>query len=691
MIYKYDMFLFDKLCESLLLTSSEFSSILTSIDKNKVRDDLSEIIYDKKDIKTNYNAISISNKNDEVTFTQDNKIKNDDPWSKPRSSMKIGRLVKQILSSNGYNVSQSEVEQFVNYFKSEWDSRYKSDKKISIVKGEDIYYWYNEQNYLSNLGTLSNSCMRYEDRNRYMSIYVENPDKVSLVIAVEEGKLVARALLWNIEPINNISIYLDRIYTRYDSDYLTIKNWVLNNVSNNIIKYDDGNCPKMRVLLKNSNYDEYPYMDTFVYLHRNFVDDEPQNGGGFLSNREYNLGGYLICSMNNTDGSVDGISHKYSQYHERYIENEYAVFDREKGSYIDIRLFKYSKYLNSYYNNDECVFSEKMNDWVPNSDLLNDEVYGIIAKSYMVNVIVDYIGGESNPFKVYTQIKNISNRHFKAKDLEQIFKIEKKFKLLKDVVICDAGFYIDDQVVYADINMVYPTDRKFVLKCLSIECSEIPNVDDEFVRNRWGIIRSNLSRDLAPKVIVDFLKIKSLSIKYYSCIEVATWFSLSTYIMYQLEPNKNQELSNFMENIHEYLLQNKNFSYSYALYYNIWLKTKDKFGPDDFLKLSDKLANIFDLEEYNIKGSIEDIRRIIKISIIYGLLNPYGINRFLDQNYDFNIDDLFYAIDLYDIRRSNIRDSIISEFKKLSPESTDYDVLEYLKNVILPQINMKKL
>ena len=78
-----------------------------------------------------------------------------------------------------------------------------------------------EENYNSGNGTLGNSCMRFREKTEYMSIYSENPDKISLVILTENDKLLARSLLWNVDTCSksNIKYFLDRIYTERDSDF----------------------------------------------------------------------------------------------------------------------------------------------------------------------------------------------------------------------------------------------------------------------------------------------------------------------------------------------------------------------------------------------------------------------------------------------------------------------------------------
>lgn len=161
----------ESLCESILISSNELRSILYKMRySNDYANILFNMIYYNKDIKTNYNAISISDRNDEISFipdSQHSKILQDgqDPWTKTKSKSKIGRAVRQILTSNGYTVTDSDIEKFVNSFKTAWDKEY-APKKIEIVKSDKIIYWYNEQNYSEEGGTRCRSwcCTRGRPR-----------------------------------------------------------------------------------------------------------------------------------------------------------------------------------------------------------------------------------------------------------------------------------------------------------------------------------------------------------------------------------------------------------------------------------------------------------------------------------------------------------------------------------------------
>jgi hypothetical protein len=57
--------------------------------------------------------------------------------------------------------------------------------------------------------------MRYKEKNKFMSIYAENPDKIKMLVNLDSsGKLKTRALLWEDVEDNNGNKFkvMDRIY-----------------------------------------------------------------------------------------------------------------------------------------------------------------------------------------------------------------------------------------------------------------------------------------------------------------------------------------------------------------------------------------------------------------------------------------------------------------------------------------------
>ena len=139
-------------------------------------------------------------------------------WSrKHRQSGSYRRLVNRVLEQidGSKRFTNSELESFVNELKSIY-----LGGEFRVIEGDKIPYWYNWKSYNNasptgsplswGNGTLDKSCMRHKGCNHFFDLYINNPDKVKLLVFVNDSaKLLGRALLWY--P-NNETILMDRIY-----------------------------------------------------------------------------------------------------------------------------------------------------------------------------------------------------------------------------------------------------------------------------------------------------------------------------------------------------------------------------------------------------------------------------------------------------------------------------------------------
>ena len=148
-------------------------------------------------------------------------IKRDISGIKP-GSMKIGKLVTTLFTKAGVDFKPTDVEDFVNKYKSVVTQMREKFDNFKILKGKDIRNSYLVDNYLNTNGSLGNSCMRYEKCQKFLDIYVKNEDKVSLVILEKEGKITGRALLWTDYKERKI---MDRIYTNNSADEQLFKDF----------------------------------------------------------------------------------------------------------------------------------------------------------------------------------------------------------------------------------------------------------------------------------------------------------------------------------------------------------------------------------------------------------------------------------------------------------------------------------
>ena len=158
---------------------------------------------DSKHILIEGNFISkVEKEIDMVSFLPVSKFeKVEDVWQKGRTPIKIGKFLRRFLneySIKNYEIDDVMIEKFVNTFKSYFS---RDNSKLKIVEGSDILKYYQEDSYHVNggrYGTLWNSCMRQSERNKFMKLYVDNIDKVKMLVFFDDNeKIRARALLWD--------------------------------------------------------------------------------------------------------------------------------------------------------------------------------------------------------------------------------------------------------------------------------------------------------------------------------------------------------------------------------------------------------------------------------------------------------------------------------------------------------------
>jgi hypothetical protein len=233
---------------------------------------------------------------------------------KGRQDINVGRAMRALLTTANIQFTTKELEEFVNEFKSKVDLFGGKFANFDLVKGEDIRYWYNEENYLKLSGTLGSSCMRYESCQDYLDIYVMNPTVCNLLILKEGDKLIGRALVWT---LINGKKFMDRIYYINDSDINLFREYAkmnqiyakyYNGSSADNYVYDfDGNETKLdiKVQVGHKSYDYYPYMDTLKYFNTyngilSTIDD-----GSDIYTLEDTEGGYSHCDRCNGTGRIE--------------------------------------------------------------------------------------------------------------------------------------------------------------------------------------------------------------------------------------------------------------------------------------------------------------------------------------------------------------------------------------------------
>lgn len=229
------------------------------------------------------NRIGVINKEAiELTEAEDKRV-----WSTSRNNIKIGRFVRALLNSAKVPFTDLDIEQFVNVYKATYDIAMDAIKQFDIVKGDDIAYWYREDNYVSGGGSLNNSCMA-DVSSDYFDIYCNNK-QVSLVILYgdkgsikdnkyKDSKIKGRAILWDCKIDGVPAKFMDRIYTTQDADVELFKQYAEKNgwwykkrqSMDPSEEITDGKISKdstIEVKLDDAVWEYYPYCDTICYIN----------------------------------------------------------------------------------------------------------------------------------------------------------------------------------------------------------------------------------------------------------------------------------------------------------------------------------------------------------------------------------------------------------------------------------------
>lgn len=199
-----------------------------------------------------------------------------------RVRAKPGKLVSRIFSKSYIedNIRARDIEFFTN----QYTAIVRDKVDFRLVKGNDIKKYYLGENYDQNCpgGSLRGSCMKDEDRNKFMDFYAKN-DNVSMLVAFSENnKVIARAIIWdNVKFYKNGKLIddgslMDRIYFTYDWLESKFKKW--GKEEGCYVKYrqshdaqtqfisPNGDVQDLKVEVPlNLRFEFYPYMDTISH------------------------------------------------------------------------------------------------------------------------------------------------------------------------------------------------------------------------------------------------------------------------------------------------------------------------------------------------------------------------------------------------------------------------------------------
>jgi hypothetical protein len=226
-----------------------------------------------------------------TSFSSASGQENNKAWSTSRNSIKVGKLVRAILSSANVSFLDKEIEEFVNIYKAVFDFNSNALSRFKIVSGDDISWWYNQDNYENGGGTLNNSCMASVSDD-YFEIYESNPQIRMVILYDDNGtynsdgeysseKIKGRCILWDITGnvgFSGETYFMDRIYTTHDSDIELFKQYAEKNgfwyktqqdSDYNFRMSNGSETKKTDIIIKLNIVDcgHYPYLDTLSYIN----------------------------------------------------------------------------------------------------------------------------------------------------------------------------------------------------------------------------------------------------------------------------------------------------------------------------------------------------------------------------------------------------------------------------------------
>lgn len=361
-----------------LMSESLFKSIKEALyDLNKVESRrkaalFSQLAYQAHTAYTqNETRCYTLNQQGKLTFLKTGRIchiNTNDKWTTTnRSEVKIGRGLRNILNRSLIKYTDNEIEQIHNHLV----AQYTFSGTFEVVTGEKIREYYLYESYAPNQGSLNGSCMKYKECQDYLDFYIDNPDKVSLLVAKRDGNVIGRALLW--KPDNSSEIIMDRIYgnditieafKKYATEYSYVYKGSQSHSSTN--EFIGNLKPYYEVTMKMTP--EVPYMDTFRYY--NYPDDQTIT----LSSQD---GDYALKSTDGLYGHED--------------DDNYITL--EDGRRVHGDDAAYSSWVDGYIHQDDAIWSD-YHDTYLHDNWEHTEINGILVMVEDDNVVYDDYNNE---------------------------------------------------------------------------------------------------------------------------------------------------------------------------------------------------------------------------------------------------------------------------------------------------------
>jgi hypothetical protein len=436
-----------------MILSKKFRDILHIIlesGQSNVTKRLLELESDSSDKFFDYSYVDLDDKGN-VTFLTTQRIERLKSENKPEeefwtSRLRQSRELRRFIAQTLPTFSQGSIEKFDNKFKAIFKED-SAEVNFEIVEGEDIIYWYNYKNYETRDGSLGGSCMSGNEASKYLSCYALNPNQCKMIILKsneDNEKIRGRAIIWKLTAPDD-RIFMDRVYVNKNGEehlflnYAKKQGWMYKDeqkygMTDLVYKGEKG-VVKAHVVLENTDYDLYPYVDTL----RIFYPEEKVMANYYAFKTEYRTltdteGHFDEWGDDEDDGDYD-VPMVYDAYNDINIPEGRATwcnYDNAFCSSDDAVRLPYngqyafpnssfivtSKYNNKQYAKEDCVFSVPLDSWV--------------WKKYAVDVYHDKEKTKKDKihrFELNKTIGKIGDDYF---DLDLLVAVDKKTVIDKD-------------------------------------------------------------------------------------------------------------------------------------------------------------------------------------------------------------------------------------------------------------------
>lgn len=269
--YSNKLYIYQKIKNAWSVTNEKYLKRLSQIKKSNIQNSserLNKIINVEIFNGDNIDYLDIGNNVGYISYITKNrlgKLNNEDPYNnRYRQQMKIGKFFIKYSIFDINEISKNSIDLISNIYKY-ITKNILTPNNLEIVEGEDIRYWYDEDNYSDGSGTLNKSCMKKKYLQHKFDLYVNNPDVCKLIILKDKNnKLLGRSLLWK----TNKGLFMDRVYTVNDYDLYLFNGYAINN--NWMIREHDIDEKLFIQLESDEEYNpgNSPFLDTFKYYFK---------------------------------------------------------------------------------------------------------------------------------------------------------------------------------------------------------------------------------------------------------------------------------------------------------------------------------------------------------------------------------------------------------------------------------------